>query len=167
VGDAINLATGSPIDLSRPDREIFVECRQERAYVFVDKVRGAGGLPLGSGGRALAILKGRKDLLATWLVMRRGITPILYSRRASLAKPLEGWIPKAELHREIYNGIGSLLSGGKRYKTLSVIAGSLSTTEIGRIRRAGFLVLRPLVGLDASARKNFEKIAAFHPKKRV
>jgi thiamine biosynthesis protein ThiI len=56
-----------------PDLTIRVELR-DRAYVATDVLAGPGGLPTGTGGRALALISGGIDSpVAAWLAARRGI----------------------------------------------------------------------------------------------
>jgi len=65
------------VDLSNPDREIFVEMRQSRSYVFTETVDGVGGLPLGTQGKMVSLVSGGIDSpVATWLMMKRGIEVI-------------------------------------------------------------------------------------------
>ena len=62
------------VDLSNPEATIFVEVGAERAYFFVANERGAGGLPLGTEGRAVSLLSGGFDSpVASWRLLRRGI----------------------------------------------------------------------------------------------
>ncbi len=73
VGDAVRSSSGSVVDLERPELEIFVEARKERAYIFTKTVKGLGGLPLGSQGKMLALISGGIDSpVAAWMMMRRG-----------------------------------------------------------------------------------------------
>jgi thiamine biosynthesis protein ThiI len=73
VGEAVRVATGSKVDLSRPEMEIFVEARRERSFIFTRIVPGVGGLPLGSQGKMLALISGGIDSpVAAWLMMKRG-----------------------------------------------------------------------------------------------
>ncbi len=53
---------------------IAVDIRFEAAYVYVKTFKGLGGLPLGSGGRAMILLSGGIDSpVAGWMMMRRGV----------------------------------------------------------------------------------------------
>jgi len=76
AGQAVVDATGAPVNLDHPDREIFVEVREQRAFVFTQKIPGPGGLPYGSQGRVVAIIEDEEGLQAAWLMMRRGCTII-------------------------------------------------------------------------------------------
>jgi thiamine biosynthesis protein ThiI len=73
VGQAVKRCTGAAVDLTKPELEIFVEARQNNAYVFTEVVKGVGGLPLGSQGRMVALVSGGIDSpVAAWMMMRRG-----------------------------------------------------------------------------------------------
>ena len=78
-GDAVwerleSLGRSPSIDLTYADREIFVEMRQNHAYVFTEKLRGVGGLPLGTQGKMVALVSGGIDSpVAAWLMMKRGV----------------------------------------------------------------------------------------------
>jgi thiamine biosynthesis protein ThiI len=64
---------GPSVDLTNPDVEIFVEVRQNHAFVYTDMVRGVGGLPLGTQGKMVALVSGGIDSpVAAWLMMKRG-----------------------------------------------------------------------------------------------
>jgi thiamine biosynthesis protein ThiI len=61
------------VDLDDPDREFFVEVREDEAFVFTEKRPGPGGLPLGSQERLVALISGGIDSpVAAYEVMRRG-----------------------------------------------------------------------------------------------
>lgn len=88
---------GTSVDLETPEFEIFIEVRNNRAFVFTENIPGPGGLPLRSQGRVLAIIEDRKSLLAAWFMMRRGCTTILLNqsdlstREIELLKPWNPW----------------------------------------------------------------------------
>jgi len=72
LGSAIN--EGATVDLTHPEVTVSVEVSGDRAVFFSERLPGPGGLPLGSGGRALALLSGGYDsVVAAWYVMKRGI----------------------------------------------------------------------------------------------
>src|SRR5688572_16530377 len=74
VGAAIQDRTALPVDLSRPDLELRVELDAHGAYVHVRELQGAGGLPVGTSGRAVALLSGGIDSpIASLLAMKRGL----------------------------------------------------------------------------------------------
>jgi thiamine biosynthesis protein ThiI len=68
------LDASAGVDLDDPDVEVFVEVRNERAYLFSRRVRGGGGLPVGVEGRAVTLLSGGYDsAVAAWLMLKRGV----------------------------------------------------------------------------------------------
>ena len=74
VGAALQERTSLPVDLSRPDLELRVELDAHGAYVHVRELAGAGGLPVGTSGRAVALLSGGIDSpVASLLAMKRGL----------------------------------------------------------------------------------------------
>jgi tRNA uracil 4-sulfurtransferase len=73
LGEALR-PIASRVDLSHPEATVFVEVDPERAYFFVASEKGAGGLPLGTQGRAVSLLSGGFDSpVASWRMLRRGI----------------------------------------------------------------------------------------------
>ena len=62
------------VDEHHPQLEIMVEMRDHAAYVHDPKVDAAGGLPVGTSGRALNLLSGGIDSpVAAWCMARRGL----------------------------------------------------------------------------------------------
>ena len=75
VGSAIweaNASASPSVNLREPDVEFFVEVRDARAYLFRDIIPGPGGLPLGTQGVVGVCLQGDEDVVAAWLMMKRG-----------------------------------------------------------------------------------------------
>ena len=65
--------TNAPVDLSNPDFQIYVEVREDKTYIFHEKIPGLGGLPIGTQGRVLSLLSdGIDSPVATFLMMKRG-----------------------------------------------------------------------------------------------
>ncbi|MCP3920494.1 MAG: tRNA 4-thiouridine(8) synthase ThiI [bacterium] len=61
------------VKLKDPELELGIDIRQEGTYIFLARLRGPGGLPVGTQGRALCLLSGGIDSpVAAWLTMRRG-----------------------------------------------------------------------------------------------
>lgn len=62
------------VDLDHPDLTLGLELRSREALLFADRMRGPGGLPVGTQGKALALLSGGIDSpVAAWLAMKRGL----------------------------------------------------------------------------------------------
>lgn len=62
------------VDVHDPDHEVIVEVRDDFTYIMVETILGAGGYPVGVGGKALLMLSGGIDSpVAGWLTMKRGV----------------------------------------------------------------------------------------------
>ncbi|MCU5746115.1 tRNA 4-thiouridine(8) synthase ThiI [Staphylococcus sp. SQ8-PEA] len=63
------------VDVHEPDHNIHVEVRHDAIYVYDEIVDGPGGLPVGTGGKALLMLSGGIDSPVAGIeIMRRGVT---------------------------------------------------------------------------------------------
>jgi len=62
------------VDLDNPDVTVHVEVRENEAYLFTRWLPGAGGLPVGVEGNAVALISGGYDsAVAAWLMLKRGV----------------------------------------------------------------------------------------------
>ena len=75
VGGAIlSVMPHLKVDLTHPDVTVRVEVRDQYAYIHAGQEKGAGGIPLGSGGRGLLLLSGGIDSpVAGYMMARRGL----------------------------------------------------------------------------------------------
>ena len=63
----------SPVDLTNPELTIYLEVRDNDAYIFHEKIEGPGGLPLGTQGKVVSLVSSGIDSpVATYLMMKRG-----------------------------------------------------------------------------------------------
>ena len=62
------------VDVIEPEYTVRVEVRDFAAYVHGNARRGAGGIPVGTGGRAAVLISGGIDSpVAAWMMARRGV----------------------------------------------------------------------------------------------
>ena len=62
------------VDVKNPEVKISCELRENHVLVYADTIKGYGGLPLGTNGRALSLLSGGIDSpVASWMVAKRGM----------------------------------------------------------------------------------------------
>ncbi len=62
------------VDVNNPDVMLHVDVRQDRSYIYQDKIAGFGGLPLGTNGKGMTLLSGGIDSpVATWMMAKRGM----------------------------------------------------------------------------------------------
>ncbi len=64
---------GLSVDVHNPDILVQIEIRKE-AFIFTQKISGAGGMPVGTAGRAALLLSGGIDSpVAGWMISKRGV----------------------------------------------------------------------------------------------
>jgi thiamine biosynthesis protein ThiI len=68
---------GISVNLDAPDVEIFVEARERASYIYTSIHEGPGGLPLGTQGTVLCPVDREQDMVAAWLIMRRGCRTVI------------------------------------------------------------------------------------------
>ena len=62
------------VDVHHPDVTVYVEIRDHGAYVHADPIRGAGGIPVGTGGKAVVLISGGIDSpVAAYMMAKRGV----------------------------------------------------------------------------------------------
>ena len=62
------------VDVHNPEVTVRVEVRETAAYVHAGQFKGAGGLPVGAGGKGLLLLSGGIDSpVAGWMMAKRGV----------------------------------------------------------------------------------------------
>ena len=73
-GVLIDKFPGLTVDVNDPEVTVTVEIRDTNAYVHAGNIKGAGGLPVGTGGHALLLLSGGIDSpVAGYMMAKRGI----------------------------------------------------------------------------------------------
>jgi tRNA uracil 4-sulfurtransferase len=66
--------SGIKVDVKNPDINLKIEIRPEAVYLSCETILGAGGLPVGSSGKAMLMLSGGIDSpVAGYLTMKRGV----------------------------------------------------------------------------------------------
>lgn len=73
AGSVVINATNAKVNLSNPDFTMYVEVRNERTFIYCEKIKGLGGLPVGSQGRVVCLISGGIDSpVATYQMLKRG-----------------------------------------------------------------------------------------------
>jgi len=66
--------TNLEVDVKNPEVTVTVEIRDTNAYIHAENIKGAGGLPVGSSGKALLLLSGGIDSpVAGYMMAKRGV----------------------------------------------------------------------------------------------
>ena len=72
IGEIAN-NKGIKIDFSNAEKTIYIEITNKNAYIYSEKIKGLGGLPIGVSGKVLLLFSGGIDsALAAFLLMKRG-----------------------------------------------------------------------------------------------
>lgn len=62
------------VDVRNPEVTVYVEIRDFGAYIHADPIKGAGGIPVGTGGKAAILISGGIDSpVAAYMMAKRGI----------------------------------------------------------------------------------------------
>ena len=115
--------TGARVDLHHAELEIHVEVLPAETFVYVNRVAGPGGLPVGASGTVMALLSGGIDSpVAAWRMIKRGcrvvfvhfhsvpyLPDISQGKARALVERLTEWqyasrlflVPFGEIQREI------------------------------------------------------------------
>jgi thiamine biosynthesis protein ThiI len=129
IGAALQARTGLPVNLRRPDLELRVELDSAAAYVHVREIDGAGGLPVGTSGRAVCLLSGGIDSpVAALLAMKRGLeVEFLHFSGEPYLDPLAA--TKAQAQARVLNGFQAARPGhmwvvpfGNQQRMLSAVS---------------------------------------------
>ncbi len=75
VGEALlNSFPHLTVDVHNPDITVTVEIRDKLAFIRGDQIKGAGGMPVGTGGKAAILISGGIDSpVAAWMMAKRGV----------------------------------------------------------------------------------------------
>jgi len=146
AGAAVKRTTEARVDLGKPEHEIEIEVRSRRSYVMVSRLQGPGGLPLGSGGKAIALIADESDLLSAWLIAKRGVELIVMATAGGtrFAINLKEW--HAGKGMEVLP-VRDFASAEKLAKEKGIIAITSGEKTATKLKVKDLLVLRPLVGM--------------------
>src|SRR4030095_6089658 len=69
--------SGARVDLENPELTCWIEIVERYALIYVDRLPGPGGLPVGTSGKVVVLLSGGIDSpVAAWKMIKRGCTAI-------------------------------------------------------------------------------------------
>lgn len=73
IGALVQKASGAKVKLTAPDLTIWIEIVGKTAFIYTEKIPGAGGLPAGISGRLVSLISSGFDSpVAAWRMMKRG-----------------------------------------------------------------------------------------------
>ncbi|ALM75300.1 tRNA uracil 4-sulfurtransferase ThiI [Thermococcus barophilus] len=110
VGEYILENEEADVDLKNYDINVGIEIIEGKAYIFVDKIKAFGGLPIGTQGKVVVLLSGGIDSpVAAFLMMKRGceVVPVhIYMGEKTLEKVRKIWNQLKKYH---YGGKSDLI----------------------------------------------------------
>lgn len=97
VGGYLIQKTGAQADMYNPDLRFWINLSHDDTYIYTDKLKGIGGLPVGVSGKVLVMLSGGIDSpVAAWQMIKRGAKAVFihfysypYTDKASLEKVID------------------------------------------------------------------------------
>ncbi len=135
------------VDLDDPDNTLFIEVRNNKAYLFTEKNEGPGGLPLSSQGKAAAFVQDKKDFMAAWLMMKRGVRCyIYYTEENEWVDKLKKWDPNLKTFK--IEKRGSLFTEDLPENLDGIVLGE-TLEDISELNTEE-LIFRPLIGFSKS-----------------
>ena len=88
------------VDLENPEVSIYINIRQDHAYIYDKVFEGPKGLPIGVAGRTVVLFSGGFDSpVATWMMMKRGTSVTLLNFKLG-----------GDLHKKIVTEEAKILS---------------------------------------------------------
>lgn len=112
LGRFVQEQTQARVDLEAPDLTIFIELLQQEVLVYLEKLRGPGGLPVGVSGPVACLISGGIDSpVAAYLMMKRGCTvafihfhgyPYLSKASAEKAEELVHHLTRYQFNSRLY-----------------------------------------------------------------
>jgi tRNA uracil 4-sulfurtransferase len=149
AGEAVlyaNQDRGVKVDIRTPDKEIYIEVRENQTFIYSEYCDGPGGLPMGSQGKVLIVLEKDTDALAAWLVMKRGCRAVAIADGENEAvRIMKRWDPELRVMPP-----GDLQGYCKRFKASAVVYGYMVEDD-ARIKESADLLVPafyPIIGMD-------------------
>jgi len=153
LGEIIFEETKTPVNLKEPAVNFQVEIGEDSIYIFTGRNKGFSGLPYGTAGKLVSLISAGIDSpVATFLMMKRGVEPILIHFKISesdaqkvrkLKKMLEDYSAGREIklyeipRDDIFKGkFAALYNNRKIHPYICVICKYLMHTKAAEIARA-------------------------------
>ncbi len=143
MGDYVVEHTGAKVQLKQPDAHVRIEVCLKNIYVYSESLSCFGGLPVGSGGKAILLLENEQSILAGLLCMKRGIhiIPVSVQQNKNISL-LQSFAP-FPLQVVVVEQIGDIETLAQEHHCLSVISGQ--TLQEYALYNIPLVVFHPLV----------------------
>lgn len=163
IGNDIVQLMHAKVDLTNPNFELFIEIRDDKAFIFIEKICGTGGMPLGTQGKILALINNYNSILASWYLMKRGCKAIFLITDDidvnKLRKFTDNWHEKLDfyhLNSDEKNFYEKLCKIAEEKKCDAIVTGHClcinSAEEISKIKKLSqninLPVFHPLISMN-------------------
>ena len=152
IGSFVCKKFNKKVSLKDFDLEIGIEIL-DYAYVFIKKIKGFNGLPVGVEGKVVSLIEDENSLLASLLMMKRGCSLIPISLKKTDIKLIEKFAYGFEPELIIIKNLDELDNITEEHDAKAVVVGQ--TLETFKELKLKTMVLRPLIGFDRGIIKEF------------
>ena len=172
IGKALCNQYKSPVDLNDPDEELFIEIRDDKAYLFFEKIIGTGGLPYATQGKICCFVEKPEDILASWFLMKRGCSVEFFPMDDSLLNLIKNFLDTWYIQRtpsmikkSVKQNIAYIKQESQKYKCQAICSGVTFSDkkkemlyEIKQFQNKYSLpVLTPLISMNGQKIRNCAK----------
>ena len=158
---------GLKVKLKAPEKEINIEVCKDSFFIYSGQLLGLGGLPIGVEGNVALLFAGKKqDLLAAFLMMRRGcnVFPVAKKPGKKLENSLKKLVPLNSFRKFVLAPEKELPSLVKVRNIKAIVTGESKADSKSLKEYAEFdagqqlVVLRPLLLYPPELRKKAERL---------
>lgn len=145
IGAFIVECKNSKVNLKHFEREVAIEIFDDFSYVFSNKIKGPGGIPVGVEGKVITIIDDDDSIKAAKLIMKRGcdIIPVSY-KNTDISELINISPNSIKLH--IIKDINDVNQIANEQKALALVVGQ----KLNNFKEfdINMLTLRPLIAED-------------------
>ena len=158
IGNDIVTKFKLKVDLTNPDFELFIDIREDYTYIFNKKIKGQGGMPLGSQDKLLCIVNDKTSLLSSFYLLKRGCKILFFTSdifdKRELENYLKNWFVKDNIiyfnfEKGFFKNINKIV---EKEKCKAVISDIYTDDEIDIIKKLNkeikVPILYPLISMD-------------------
>ncbi|MBU1205065.1 MAG: hypothetical protein KKE93_04105 [Nanoarchaeota archaeon] len=150
IGSFVCEKLNKKVSLKEFDLEIGIEIL-DYAYVFIERIKGLNGLPVGIEGKIVSLIEDKNSLLASLLVMKRGCSVIPVSMKKTDIDLIKKFAYGFEPELIIIKNIKEIDKIAKEHDAKAVVVGQ--TLESFKELKLKAMVLRPLIGFNECSLK--------------
>ena len=145
IGSFVCEKLNKKVSLKNFDLEIGIEILN-KAYVFIERINGLNGLPVGIEGKVVSLIENKNSLLASLLIMKRGCLVIPVSMKKTDISLIKKYAYGFEPELIIIKNIKEIDKIAKEHNAKAVVISQ--TLENFKELKLKTMVFRPLIGMN-------------------